>query len=66
MVSLQDWYEFYSTLLTENKTEFIEEEWKMGSMSLTVSDLEVDEALYRIFMTGKSPGLGNVFFDSMK
>jgi hypothetical protein len=36
---MQDWYTLYSTLLTEERIKFIkEEEWKMESTDLTVSD----------------------------
>jgi hypothetical protein len=43
---MQDRYKFNSTLLTEDRTEFIEEEeWKIGSPNLTVSDW-IDNWIY--------------------
>jgi hypothetical protein len=39
---------FFSTLLTEDRTEFMEkEEWKMENTNLTVSDTDVENGKYK-------------------
>jgi hypothetical protein len=66
LISMQDWYKFYSTLLTEDRTEFMEkEEWKMENPNLTVSDTDVDGVI-RKMKNGKSPGPGNINMELIK
>jgi hypothetical protein len=65
-MSMQDWYQFYSTLLTEDRIEFIEEEeWKMESTNLTVPDIDVD-IVTKNMKNGKSPGPGNINLELIK
>lgn len=53
-------------LLTEDRTEFIEEEeWKMESTNLTVSDVEVDIVI-NIMKSRKSPGPGYINLELIK
>jgi hypothetical protein len=60
LMSMQDWYKLYSTLLTENRIEFMEEdEWKMESTNLTVSDKDVD-IIIKNMKNGRSSGPGNI------
>jgi hypothetical protein len=57
---MQDWYKFYGTLLIKDRTESIEEEeYKMESTNLTVSDIDVDTVLKNV-NSRKSPGPGNI------
>jgi hypothetical protein len=66
LIIMQDWYKFYSTLLTEDRTEFTEtEEWKMENTNLTVSDTDVDRAMKKM-KNGKSPGPGNINLELIK
>jgi hypothetical protein len=66
LMLMQDWYTFYSTLLTENRIEFMEEEeWKMGSTNLTFSDIDVD-IIIKNMKNGKSPGPGNINLELIK
>jgi hypothetical protein len=66
LISMQDWYNFYSTLLTEDRTEFMEkEEWKMENTNLTASDTDVDRVIKKM-KNGKSPGPGNINLELIK
>jgi hypothetical protein len=63
---MKDWYKFYSTFLTEDRTEFMEkEEWKMENTNLTVSDTDVDRVIKKM-KNSKSPGLGNINLQLIK
>jgi hypothetical protein len=66
LITMQDWYKYYSTLLTEDKIEFIEEkEWKMESTNLTVSGKDVDIIIKNI-KNKKSAGPGNINLELVK
>jgi hypothetical protein len=53
-------------LLVEDRTTFIEEEeWKMESKNLTVSDIEVDKVM-KDMKSGKSPGPANINLELIK
>jgi hypothetical protein len=55
-----------STLLTEDRTEFMEkEEWRMENTNLTVSDTDVDRVIKKM-KNGKSPGPGNINLELIK
>jgi hypothetical protein len=65
---MQDSYKFYSTILTEDKIEFIEEEeWKMESTTLIVSDILEDvDIIIKNMENGKYPGPGNINLELIK
>jgi hypothetical protein len=66
LISMQDWYELYSTLPAEDATEFIEEEvWKMKSTNLIVSGTDVDIVIKNM-KNGKCPGPGNINLELIK
>jgi hypothetical protein len=61
---MQHWYKFYSTLRTEDRTEFIEEEeWKMESTNLTFSDIDI---IIKNMKNGTSSGSGNFNLELIK
>jgi hypothetical protein len=67
LISMHDQYnKCYSTLLTEDRIEFIEEEeWDMESTNLKVSDIEVNKVIKNI-TNGKSSGPGNINLELIK
>jgi hypothetical protein len=59
---MQTRYKFYSTLLTEDRIEFgDEEEWELESTNL-VSDTEVNKVINNM-KNRKYSGLGNINLD---